>query len=548
MSAEGFFGPGEQSLVDMIQMWGVNKATGILTVTSGKELGEVHFDGGKVVWAKAGPYLAKEDAIYHLLALEEGRFRFVNTFNIKRNGSWATSYRELIMEGMIKLDHLNSERRWLKKKFGFIPHVVRDVEDMKLSDEENVFLSLIDGRKNLEKVFNNCGLGLHKSLEIFNRFHAEGVIALRKVRVLVVDDQAVWRKIISQMLLREPHFEIAGTAVDGIDALRKLSELKPDVMTLDLEMPKLDGIRTLYWMMSGGYDILLKSHFDMDVNEIHRCPVVVISAVATKMAPETLEALMGGASGYITKPSQTIGENLGRQQHRIAKTVLMASQVDLFKSRRIRPKDVTGRKEFPRENARKLVCAGASMVGGLTALMQLIPDLPAGIDASVFVVIDDLASIDHARSFADFLDRHSEVRVLAADRNSILKKGTVYISPGSESVVFGLTSTGLTAFKVNAGRDRAGNFRPIDEMLHSAVRCKGFDRRLGVVLAGDGRDGKVGFLEMAKFGEKVFAQDSYSSLNPVKPEIVASTGVAKVVPLEEMVKMIVHEMNTVVTP
>lgn len=545
MSVEGFFGSNEQNLVDMIQMWGLTKSTGILNIRSGREDGDIHFDDGRVVWAKAGPFLSNEDAIYHILALEEGRFRFVSTTAVKRNGPLNASYNEIIMEGMRRLDHLKNKRKSLEGRFGFIPHIVKDAPLNEVSYEEKVFLGLVDGRRNIEKVFNNCGLGVHKSFEVYEKLLSSGIIKLRKVRVLVVDDQGMWRKVISAMLTKEPYFDVAGTAEDGVDALNKLSELRPDVMTLDLEMPRLNGLKTLYWMMSGGYDILLKSQYSIGIKDTYRCPVVVISAVATRMAPETLEALIGGASAYITKPSQVVTESIEEQQQRIAKTVLMASQVDLVKSRRIKTRDVD-KKEDAGENSRKLVCVGASMVGGLTSLMQLIPQLPQGSDASVYVVIDDLSSIEHARSFAEFLDRHSEVRVLTADKNTILKKGSVYISSGNQSVQFGTTKTGQTAFKVSQNTEGGQrNLRPIDNMLFSAIRCKGFERRLGVVLAGDGADGKVGFLEMAKNGEKVFAQDSYSSLNPIKPEIVSSTGITRVIPLGEMVKAITDEIGRV---
>lgn len=546
MSVEGFFGANEQNLVDMIQMWGLAKTTGILNITSGKETGEVHFEGGRVVWAKAGPYLSNEDAIYHILALEEGRFRFVNTSEINKTTSLNASYHEIIMEGMRRLDHLKNERRGLNEKFGFIPCIIKDAGSDSLSYEDKVFLGLVDGRRNLEKVFNNCGLGVHKSFEVYNKLHSEGIIKLRPVRVLVVDDQGMWRRVISGMLAKEPYFEIVGTAEDGIDALKKLSELRPDVMTLDLEMPRLDGIQTLYWMLSGGYDILLKSH-QINIEDTYRCPVVVISAVAKRMAPETLEALMGGASAYITKPSQVVTESIEEQQQRIAKTVLMASQVDLVKSRRIKASQVQKNENVGKEVSRKLVCVASSMVGGLTSLMQMIPQIPGEIDASVFVVIDDLNSIEHARSFAEFLDRHSQVKVFTADKNSILRKGSVYISSGNQTVQFGMTQTGHTAFKVTkrSDDDARRHQRPIDDMLLSSIRCKGFDKRVGVVLAGDGADGKIGFLEMVKHSERVFAQDSYSSLNPVKPEIVSNTGIARIVPLVEMVKFIVDEVGKV---
>ncbi len=542
MSAEGFFGPGEQSLVDMIQMWGLNKISGILTIKSGREAGEIHFDGGRAVWAAVGPHLQNEDAIYHVLALDSGKFRFVNTVNVQSDPSWSASYQEIIMEGMRRLDHVNDDKRALEEKFGFIPHIINKDFGSSASDADRVFLGLIDGKSNLEKVFNHCGLGLHKGIEVFNRLLSENIIALRKVRVLVVDDQSVWRRVISNMLGKESYFEVVGTAEDGVEALKKLAELRPDVMTLDLEMPNLDGIKTLYWMMSGGYDILLQSQFNIEIEETYRCPVVVISAVATKMADETLEALMGGACGYITKPSQIINENLDSQQHRIAKTVLMASQVDLIKSRRIKPKEIVKDKSFFRESTKKLVSIGASVMGGLTSLMQLIPNLPPLIDAAFIVVVDDLDSMAHARSFAEFLDSHSEVKVMTAERNTILKRGVVYLSPGNQNVVFGVVDTKQVGFRVFQ-RSEQEELQPIDAMLLNAMHCKGLHKRWGVVLAGDGTDGKVGFLEMVKFGETVFAQDSYSSLNPIKPENVTNTGISRVVPLGEMVKQISDEVG-----
>lgn len=548
MSVEGFFGLKEQNLMDLIQMWGLAKATGILKIASGKEEGEIHFDDGKLVWAKAGPHLSDDDAIFHILALQEGKFRFINTSLIQRSDSLNASYHEVVMEGMIRLDNLKNERIALDDKFGFIPYIVNDNDGLdRLAYDEKVFLGLVDGRRNLENVFNNSGLGVHKNFETYRRLDSQGIIKLRKIRVLVVDDQAMWRKVLSGILNRDPYIEVVGTAENGIDALRKLSELRPDVMTLDLEMPDLDGLQTLYWMMSGGYDILLRSHLDKEIEDTYRCPVVVISAVATKMATETLEALMAGASAYITKPSQVSYNSIEEQQHRIIKTVLMASQIDLMKSRRIRPHKVDKGRQVARPNPRKLVCVGASMVGGLTSLMQMIPALPEDMDASVFVVIDDMDSIDHARSFADFLDQHSRVNVLTADRNTILRKGCVYISSGQQTVRFGITNTGQNAFKVfQKGDEGLGNeLKPIDEMLHSAIKCRGFDKRVGIVLAGDGDDGKIGFLEMVKHGEPVFVQDFYSSLNPVKPEIIAGTGIARIIPLENIVRSIIDETGKV---
>ncbi|MCK5236837.1 MAG: response regulator [Deltaproteobacteria bacterium] len=554
MSAEGFFGPSESNLVDLIQMWGLAKTSGILTVKSGKEDGEMHFEEGRVVWANAGPYLSGEDAIYHLLALEEGRFRFVNSRELKHNGELNCSYSEIIMEGMRRLDHLKLEMQGVDEKLGFIPFIKgvpgsTNGGSAEVSDEEKVFMALVDGKRNLEKVFDNCGLGAHKSFKVFKALCDKELVELRKVRVLVVDDQSMWRNVISNMLLKEPCFEVIATAEDGVDALQKISELKPDVITLDLEMPRLDGIKTLYWMMSGGYDILLKSQHNVEIKDTFRCPVVVISAVATKMAPETLEALMGGATGYITKPSQFVSESLEQQQKTIAKTVLMASQVDLQKSRRIKALDIDSKDIENLKPARKLVCVGASMVGGLTSLMQLIPQFPENLDGSVFVVVDDLYSIEHTKSFAEFLDRHSKIKVEAADKNNILKSGTVYISSADNAVEFGQANVdGLVqaAYRITSkrqGEELDKNFKPLDTMLESAIKCKGFDKRIGVVLAGDGTDGKIGFLEMVKVDDKVFAQDSYSSLNPIKPENVANTGVARVIPLAAMVKSIIMEVG-----
>lgn len=550
MSAEGYFGPSEQSLVDMIQMWGLNSTTGILVIKSGHEEGEVHFDKGKAVWARSGDFLVDEDAIYHMLALKEGKFRFVNTNNIEKKGSWSASYQQIIMEGMRRLDHINDEMRDIEDKFGLIPYIKKNPSSAETSEAEKIFLELVDGKRNLEKVLNYCGLGVHKRIEIFSHLLSSEIIGLRKVRILVVDDQAMWRNVISNMLSDEPCFEVVGVAEDGIDALKKLCDLKPDVMTLDLEMPNLDGIKTLYWMMSGGYDILLKTHYkNININDTYRCPVIVISAVTTEMAPQTLEALMGGALGYITKPSQVVPESLKEQQERITKTVMAASQVDLGKSRRIQVKSVREKRNIPFESARNIICCAASVVGGLTSVMQLIPAIPGLIDTAIIVVIDDLDSLEHAKSFAEFLNRYSELTVEAASESTVLRRGMVYISPGSNQITFDTDESDSALFKVNSFRNKnrkeKESFRPVDEMLLSAIKCRRFEKKIGIVLAGDGPDGKIGFLDLVKMGGKVFAQDSYSSLNTVKPESIACMGIAKIVSLDEMVNHIVDEVGKV---
>lgn len=549
MSAEGYFGPSEQSLVDMIQMWGLNNTTGILVIKSGHEEGEVHFDKGKAVWAKAGDFLEDEEAVYHMLALKEGKFRFVNTNHIEKKGSWSASYQQIIMEGMRRLDHINDEMRDIEDKFGLIPYIKKDPSFIEISEAEKIFLELVDGKRNLEKVLNYCGLGVHKRIEVFSHLLSAEIIELRKVRILVVDDQAMWRSVVSNMLSEEPSFEVVGVAEDGIDALKKLHDLKPDVMTLDLEMPNLDGIKTLYWMMSGGYDILLKTHYGISLSDTYRCPVIVISAITTEMAPQTLEALMGGALGYITKPSQVVSETLKEQQQRIVKTVMAASQVDLTKSRRIRIKSVRKKEDKPFQHARKIVCCAASVVGGLTSLMQLIPSIPGNIDAAIMVIIDDLNSLEHARSFAEFLNRYSELVVRAAEENTLLQRGVVYISAASQRITFDINESAHIIFNVSnlRKRDRKEKelARPVDDMLISAIKCRRFEKSIGLVLAGDGPDGKIGFLEMVKLGGKVYAQDSYSSLNTVKPESIACMGIAKIISLDDMVHHIVDDVGKV---
>lgn len=544
MSAEGLFGPGEQKLVDMLQMWGLSNTSGILTIESGPSTGTIHFKEGKMVWAKAGEYLEKEDALYHILALEEGKFRFVNSNQIEDSGI-SYSYNDIIMEGMRRLDHLKVEQNKINKKAGFIPYIIDKEKAKEATKEEQVFIDLIDNKKNLFKIMDYCGLGSYKSVEVFNSLMDNRVINLRKITVLVVDDQKMWRDVISNMLEQEDYFKVIGRAEDGVDALEKLSLLQPDVMTLDLEMPRLNGLKTLYWMMSGGYDILLESEFDIKVNHTYRCPVVVISAIATKMAPETLEALMGGSTGYITKPSQVVDESMEDQQKRIAKTVKMASQVDLQKTRRIKTVDITEKDSSKNDAARKIVCVGASMVGGLTSIMQLVPQLPEDLDGCVYCVIDDLDKLDHARSFAEFLNNHSKINVEVVEKNTFCKKGVVYISPGNVKASFGTVKLGDVphgAFKID---DLQKGERPIDSVFLNSLKCKFFDTRVGVILAGDGDDGKIGSLEMSKNGDRIFSQDSYSSLNPIKPEKVANTGVTRVAPLSTMVKNIVLEIGTI---
>ena len=348
-----------------------------------------------------------------------------------------------------------------------------------------------------------------------------------KIKVLVVDDSAYNRKALTEMLEDSPYVTVIGSAADGEDALKKVPGLNPDVITLDLEMPRMDGFTFLRLMM-----------------ENFPTPTIVISSRDEDKS--VFKALDFGAFDFIAKPTHRISTQLKRISQELLTKVMAAGSVNLevVKGPPVR----SGRAEMrprPRPDAKKarktptpgtttartgfpIVVIGAS-TGGPPALQTLFSNIPADTPAA-FIVGQHMPR-GFTKSFADRLDKTSTLKVLEAEVGSRPAPGTVLIAPGGEHMTF--RREGAIIRCVLSSETASDKYIPsIDRLFVSASETFG-KRLIGVIMTGMGDDGKKGIRSVKENRGRTIAQDEKSSVIFGMPREAIATGtVDTILPLD----------------
>ncbi len=308
-----------------------------------------------------------------------------------------------------------------------------------------------------------------------------------KIRVLIVDDSAFTRLAIKEILEKDPDIKVVGTARDGLEAVEKVKKLKPDVVTLDVQMPKMDGLQALKIIM-----------------EENPVPVVMISALTKEGARVTLEALKLGAVDFITKPSAVLPFDLSEVEREIITKVKNAKHsnpniIRLMNLRKFKESVVRGNWK----NGDKEICVLiGSSTGGPSALEHIIPRLPGDLPASVFVV-QHMPRGNFTSQLAERLNSQSELEVKEAENNEIVKKGIVYIAPGGYHMI---VKNVLGKKRIKLTEDPPVNaVRPsVDVTAKSLVSAFG-KNIVGVILTGMGNDGANGMKLIREKGGKTIA-------------------------------------------
>ncbi|GAB4473544.1 MAG: chemotaxis response regulator protein-glutamate methylesterase [Anaerolineales bacterium] len=338
--------------------------------------------------------------------------------------------------------------------------------------------------------------------------------AERSIRILVVDDSAFMRYTLTRRLSETPGFTVVGSAHDGKEALQLTESLKPDVITLDVEMPRMDGLTTLRQIMA-----------------TRPTPVIMVSSLTTEGARETIQALTFGAVDFIAKPEskaniEQIIEELVMKIRRAAKARVypLASSIQHLSPR---SPDSAQKKTHPLGERDKVVVIGAS-TGGPRALNQLIPQLSATLPAA-FVIVQHMP-VGFTRSLAERLNSLSELAVKEAEPGDRLEVGKALVAPGGFHMV--LDHEG----KVNLNQNpTVHGVRPsVDVTLLSVAQHFG-KATVAVVLTGMGKDGANGSVLTHSLGGKVIAEDESSCVVWGMPRSVVEAGAAdEVVPLQEI--------------
>ena len=347
----------------------------------------------------------------------------------------------------------------------------------------------------------------------------------RPIRVLIVDDSAVVRKLVSEALQADPAIEVVGTAADPYIARDKIQELNPDVLTLDLEMPRMDGLTFLKIVMSQ-----------------RPLPVIIMSSMTPHGSGHALEALRLGAFDVLAKPggAYTFGE-LGPQLiARIKATagarLQRAAPAPTADALRAPP-----RPAFTRAGtARQVILLGAS-TGGTEALREVLTQLPAGLPG--IAIVQHIPPV-FSKAFADRLGQQCAFDVREAADGDRLTPGLALIAPGNFHLLLNWQADHYRVRVVNG--PPVWHQRPaVDVLFKSAAGCGAAPHALAGILTGMGRDGAEGLLALRQDGATTFAQDESSSVVYGMPRAAWENGAAqRQVPLNQTAAFIVRHHST----
>jgi two-component system chemotaxis response regulator CheB len=342
-----------------------------------------------------------------------------------------------------------------------------------------------------------------------------------RTRVLVVDDSSVVRRLVSEALASDPAIELVGTAPNGRIALAKLTQVNPDVVTLDIEMPELDGLATL-----------------VELRRTHPLlPVIMFSAITERGAAATLEAIARGANDYVTKPSTSEGVEDARQK--------IAEQL-LPRVRAFAPASAPAWVDRVRVAVAPAVRGKAEIVaigvstGGPNALTELIPRLPRGFPVPV-VVVQHMPPV-FTRLLAERLAARSALPVTECADEEPLRPGHVYIARGDWHMV--VRGSRLDPRVALVQGPPENSCRPAVDVLFRSVAAMYGPSALAVVLTGMGQDGLHGCRHVREVGGRVLVQDQATSVIWGMPGAVARAGMAdRVLPLLQLADELARQVS-----
>lgn len=339
----------------------------------------------------------------------------------------------------------------------------------------------------------------------------------KPVRVLVVDDSKVMRRLLSDMLEADPDIEVVGTARNGADALRQISELGPDVVTMDIEMPKMDGLTALQYIMAE-----------------NPLPVIMVSAMDKRQADITMKALSMGAVDFIPKTSGTLSLDIEKTGDVIISKVKMAAAVEVKPITRTTINPVSF-PTFRRRDSILVVVIGAS-TGGPKAIQDVLSGLPRDIPAAVLIV--QHMPEGFTESFAERLNWYTSLEVREAREGEEIQTGTVLIAPGNHHMEINGNCVHLQ------DEPEVNGVRPSVDVLMKTVATNYGENSVGVLLTGMGSDGAEGMKDIKQSGGRTIAQDEETSVIYGMPKAAVDLRVVdKIAPLPDIARSIIRAMD-----
>lgn len=368
------------------------------------------------------------------------------------------------------------------------------------------------------------------------------MVAAGKIRVLVIDDSALVRKLLTKILESDPGIEVVGAANDAYMAREKIKQLNPDVLTLDVEMPKMDGLTFLSNLM-----------------RLHPLPVVMISTLTEKGADITLNALNLGAIDFVSKPKIDFANTIGDYAEEVIAKVKIAARARVrarvvgveaaqaMQGARLRtgtdPRyavtDVIPDLNRPHfKTTDKLIAIGAS-TGGTEAIREVLQEFPADIPG---IVIAQHIPVTFSRAFAERVNSHCRIKVTEAKDGDLIMPGHAFIAPGDKHLM--VVRDGAR-WRCRLSDDVPVNrHKPSVDVLFRSVANAAGPNAMGIILTGMGKDGARGLKDMQEAGAHTIAQDEASSVVWGMPGSAVELGAAKeVLALERISARIMQALS-----
>lgn len=355
---------------------------------------------------------------------------------------------------------------------------------------------------------------------------------MKKIRVLIVDDSALIRKVLTEMLSSDKDIEVIGAASDPFIARNKIKELNPDVITLDVEMPKMDGITFLGNIM-----------------RLRPMPVVMVSSLTEKGADVTLQALELGAIDFVTKPNIDLAHTFENYADEIIEKVKVAAKANVQKGQIAKKLDTPEKysadailaKKAKFKNFKttdKIIAIGAS-TGGTEAIKEVLLDMPPN---SPGIVITQHIPEAFSKKFADRLDGFLPLKVYEAEDGQQIIPGHVYIAPGNQHLLVERDGARYIC-RLNNG-PAVNRHKPAVDVLFRSVAQNVGRNSLGIILTGMGDDGARGLKEMHDAGSYTIAQDEKTSVVWGMPGSAVNHGaVDSILPLKKIAAHTIKKLS-----
>lgn len=350
----------------------------------------------------------------------------------------------------------------------------------------------------------------------------------RKVRVLIVDDSAFARRTLTKILEKDPRVEVVGTAWDGKEAIEKITRLKPDVVTMDLNMPHMTGMEAL--------DIIMR---EMPL------PVIVVSSMNREIIEETLEALEHGAVDFIIKPTDLASDKLFQIQTQLINKVLMIASLKgtQIHTKAWRP-EVSKQPGIPKaapfiSETRRIDCVAIGVsTGGPTALYQIIPNLPKDFPAGI-VIIQHMPP-GFTKPLADRMNKNSNIEVKEAENGDKITPGVALVAPGGLHLFVERQNIRHAIVRLDAEPSDYIHIPSID-ITFSTIAETYRERSLGIILTGMGKDGVEGLQLIKSYGGKSIAEDESTCVVFGMPEVAIRRGIVdRIAPVYEIAGIILE--------